>query len=121
MGLLDGDVAAAFSAIFSGFYLDGWLYRSIESGDDGMGGGSNGGFAPAEAIKFQPEATTQAMRDSPGYVDTDKRYLILAHGVAEPNTDAELEAEGKRWKVVTWSRDPAASYYDLHCRYLRDA
>lgn len=121
MGLLDGDVAAAFSAIFSGFYLNGQLYRSIEGGDDGMGGGSNGGFADPEAIKFQPEATSQAMRDSPGYIETDKRYFVLAHGVAEPTTDCEMVAEGKRWKVVNWSRDPASSYYDLHCRFLRNA
>lgn len=121
MGFLDGGVAAAFNGIFSSFYLDGSLYRPAAFTDDGAGGGSDGSFGPAEAIKVQPEATTQAMRDTPGYIDTDKRFLMLAYGFDEPTTDCELVAEGKRWSVMNWSRDPAGAYFDLHCRFLRDA
>lgn len=116
MGFLDGGVAAAFSSMFSTFYLDASLYRLATFTDDGAGGGPDQALGPAEAVKVQPEATTQAMRDAPGYVDTDKRYLMLADGVDEPNTDCELSAEGSRWSVVNWSRDPCAAYFDLHCR-----
>lgn len=121
MSSLFEGVAAAFSSTFGAFYLDASLYRPAAYTDDGEGGGTGGGFAAAEAVKVQPEATTQAMRDTPGYVDTDKRYIMLAHGVDEPNTDCELVAEGKRWSVVNWGRDPASSYYDTHCRFLRNA
>lgn len=122
MGFLDGGVSAVFDSIFSPMYLDALLYRPSTFSDDGAGGGdSAGGFATPQAVKVQPEATTQAMRDTPGYVDTDKRYLMLAHGIAEPDTDCELEAEDLRWSVFNWSRDPAGAYYDCHCRLLGDA
>jgi hypothetical protein len=113
MALLDGDVAEFFSSAFSGFYLDATLHRPAFT-DDGAGGGST--TWADEAVKVQPEATTQAMRDSPGYVDTDRRFLMLAHGVAEPTTDCELTLAGQRWAIANWSRDPAGAYYDLHGR-----
>jgi hypothetical protein len=121
MSLLEGGVADFFAAAFAGLYLDAQLYRPVPFTDDGKGGGTGGGFSAGEAVKVQPDATTQAMRDSPGYVDTDKRYIMLASGHAEPNTDCELVAEGKRWSVVNWDKDPAASYFALHCRFLRNA
>lgn len=118
MGFLDGGVAQVFSSMFSGFYLDATLFRSPDTfDDDGKGGGDDQELGDPEAVKVQPEATTQAMRETEGYVDTDKRYLMLAHGVDQPDTDCELEAEGKRWSVVNWSRDPCSAYFDLHCRY----
>jgi hypothetical protein len=119
--MLDGGLAAIFAQAFGEIYLDGALYRPATYSDDGAGGGSDGAFGDPEDVKVQPEATTQAMRDSPGYVDTDKRYLVLASGHSQPNTDCELSAEGTRWSVVNWSRDPASAYYDLHCRFLRNA
>lgn len=125
MGFLDGGVASTFASIFGGIYLDGSLFRKTTESDDGAGGGAatddDGRFGTAEPVKFQPEATTQAMRDSPGYVDTDKRYLVLAHELEEPTTDDELEAEGQRWLIVNWGRDPCGAYYDCHCRHLREA
>lgn len=121
MSLLEGDVASFFSSTFGSMYLKADLYRPNAFVDDGKGGGASGGFATAQAVKVQPEATTQAMRDSPGYVETDKRYLMLAAGIAEPTADCELVAEGKRWSLVNWSRDPCGAYFDLHCRFLRNA
>ena len=122
MSTLFESVAGAFSSAFGSFYLDASLYRPDAFEDDGKGGGTDdGGFADPEAAKVQPEATSQAMRDTPGYIDTDKRYLMLASGHDEPNTDCELVAEGSRWLVVNWSRDPAGAYYDLHCRFLASA
>lgn len=121
MGFLTGDVSALFSGMFSGFYLDGLFYRPTTWEDDGAGGGEDSDFATPEAVKVQPDATTQAMRDSPGYVDTDKRYLMLAHGVEEPTNDCELEAEDSRWLVVNWDRDPCSAYFGLHCRYKGEA
>lgn len=112
---LFGSVSAAFSTTFGGFYLDATLYRSA-GGDDGKGGGSGNGFDAGTAIKVQPDQTTQAMRDTPGYVETDKRMLMLASGLSDPDTDCEIAFQGQRWSVVNWDSDPCRSYFDLHVR-----
>lgn len=116
--LLSGGLASVFSSAFSGIYLDATLHRPTFT-DDGVGGGTT--TFSDEVIKVQPEATTQAMRDSPGYVDTDKRFLMLAFGVAEPDTDCEITLAGQRWSIANWSRDPASAYYDIHGRRAGDA
>lgn len=123
MGFLDGGVSEMFSGMFSGFYLDASLYRPATFTDDGAGGGdeSDDAFGDPEAVKVQPEATTQAMRDTPGYVDTDRRFLMLAHGVDEPTTDCELEFDSARWSIQSIGRDPASTYYDLHTRFRNAA
>lgn len=113
MGLLDGGVAAAFSAAFSGFYLDGSLYRPVTFADDGKGGGSGGGFAAPEAVKVQIDAATQAMRSADNYVETDQRISVLASGVAMITTDCEIVAGGARWGIASVAQDPAGSYYEL--------
>jgi hypothetical protein len=118
VGFLDGGVSAVFDSIFSPIYLDATLFRKPTYSDDGAGGGEDNETDAGQAVKVQPEATTQAMRETEGYADTDKRYLMLAHGIAEPSTDCELVAEDQRWSVFNWSRDPASAYYDLHCRFL---
>lgn len=119
MSFLDGGVRTVFSSIFSGIYLDAQLYRPVEFDDDGAGGGEDAGHGDPEDVKVQPEATTQAMRDTPGYVETDRRFLMLAQGIDEPDTDCELAFEGDRWSVVNWSRDPCGAYYDLHTRFRK--
>lgn len=118
MGFLDGGVASAFSGMFSGFYFDGLLFRPETFSDDGAGGGENGTFLEGEDIKFQPEKTTQDMRNREGYVETDKRYLILAYNVDQLDTDCEIEAEDQRWSIFHWDKDPAGAYYDTHCQLL---
>jgi hypothetical protein len=116
MGLLDGDIAAAFAAVFGGVYLDGSLYRPKTYADDGMGGGSAPGFAPGEPVKVQIDAASFAMRQAEGYVEGDVRILMLAHGVAAPDTDCEIAAGGTRYMIETVGTDPAGSYFELRGR-----
>jgi hypothetical protein len=111
--MLDGAVAAVFSAAFSGFYLDATLHRATFT-DDGMGGGS--ATFGEEAVKAQLDATTQAQRAAEGYTDTDQRILVLASGVDEITTDDEITVNDKRWAIASVSRDPAGAYYDLRGR-----
>jgi hypothetical protein len=60
-----------------------------------MGGGTESdGFLPAEAVKVQVDQATQAMRGADGYVEGDVRILMLAHGVAAPDTDARSRPAG---------------------------
>lgn len=116
MGLLDGGLAQIFSGAFRGIFLDAQLYRKLADADDGAGGGSTSGFADPEPVKAQLDQATQAMRDSPGYVDTDQRIIVLAHGVAEITTDDEITVKGKRWSIASVSTDPATAAYELRGR-----
>lgn len=115
MGLLDGALATAFSSAFSGFYLDATLYRATD-GDDGSGGGVGNGFDSGTPVKAQLDSTTQAMRDSPGYVDTDQRIIVLAAGVDPIDTDCEIFVAGKMWSIASVAQDPAKAYYELRGR-----
>lgn len=121
MGLLDGGIAEVFAGAFSALYLDGMLYRPVAFTDDGKGGGADGGFGAGEAVKVQIEAATQAMRSSDGFVETDQRILVLAHGVATIDTDCEIAAGGTRWMIETVATDPAGSYFELRGRRKADA
>lgn len=121
MSLLDGGMAQAFAAVFGGIYLDGTLYRARTFEDDGAGGAptrapNDDGFLPGESVKVQIDAATQAMRSAEGYVDGDVRILMLAHGVAAPDTDCEVGAGGARYMVETIGTDPCGSYYELRGR-----
>lgn len=116
MSLLNGGIAAAFAGVFGGVYLDGSLYRAAEFADDGKGGGTGGGFAAPEPVKVQIDQATQAMRSADGFVEGDVRILMLAHGVAAPDTDSEIAAGGARYMVETVGTDPAGSYYELRGR-----
>lgn len=116
MSLLDGQLAAAFAGVFGAIYLDGQLYRSNEFTDDGKGGGAGGGFKPAEPVKVQIDAATQAMRASEGFVEGDVRILMLAHGVEAPDTDAEIAAGGTRYMIESVGTDACGSYFELRGR-----
>jgi hypothetical protein len=116
VSLLDGGMAAAFAGVFGAVYLDGQLYRALEFTDDGKGGGAGDGFAPAEAVKVQVDQATQAMRGAEGYVDGDVRILMLAHGVAAPDTDCEVGAGGARYMIESVGTDACGSYYELRGR-----
>jgi hypothetical protein len=114
MGLLDGEIAAISAAAFGPLYLDGTLYR-WSTVSDGMGGGT-GGFDSGTAVKVQIDAVTEAMRQSLGFVDGDVRILMLAHGVAAPDTDCEIAAGGTRYMIESVGTDCAGSYYELRGR-----
>lgn len=117
MSLLDGQLAAAFAGVFGAVYLDGQLFRPTTYTDDGQGGGSGGDtFGPAEAVKVQIDQATQAMRMDVGFVDQDVRILMLAHGVAAPDTDCEIAAGGARYMIESVGTDSAGSYYELRGR-----
>jgi len=121
MGLLDGGIAAAFAGVFSAVYLDGTLYRPSSSADDGKGGGMASGFDSGIPVKVQIDAASQAMRSADGYVEGDVRILMLAHGVATPDTDCEIGAGGARYMIASVATDPAGSYYELRGRKASDA
>lgn len=117
MGLLDGDIAAAFAGVFGGVYLDGQLFRAIDYTDDGKGGGSpSNPFLPAEPVKVQIDQATYGMRADAGFVEGDVRILMLAHGVAAPDTDCEVAGGGARYMIASVATDPAGSYYELRGR-----
>jgi hypothetical protein len=119
MGLLDGGLAQIFHSAFSGIFLDGWLHRS-QLTDDGVGGGSES-FASPEAVKASLDAMTEAMRQQQGYVETDQRILVLAHGVDKPTTDDEITVKGKRWMIEYVGTDPATAAYELRGRLSSNA
>jgi hypothetical protein len=121
MGLLDGQLAAAFAGVFSAVYLDGTLYRPAAYADDGKGGGSSNGFGPGDPVKVQIDQATQMMQGSEGYVDGDVRILMLAHGVSAPDTDCQIAAGGKRYGVESVATDPCGSYYELRGRRVNGA
>lgn len=123
MGLLDGGIAAAFSAAFSGFYLDASLYRPSATTDDGAGGGRDAdAYAAPEAVKAQLEAATEAMRQVEGYSALDVRILVLAHGVARPTTHCQIIVQGQRYAIMPpVGRDPAGAYWDLCARPIGNA
>jgi hypothetical protein len=121
VSLLDGQLAAAFAGVFGGVYLQGSLYRARTFEDDGKGGEptrdpADDGFLPAETVKVQLDQATQAMRSTNGYVEGDVRILMLAHGVAAPDTDAEIAAGGARYMIESVGTDSAGSYYELRGR-----
>lgn len=116
MGLLNGQLAQIFAGAFAAFYLDGTLYRAAEFVDDEKGGGSGTGFASGEPVKVQIDQATEAMRQADGFIQGDVRILMLAHGVAAPNTDAEIAAGGARYMIESVATDPAGSYYELRGR-----
>lgn len=116
MGLLDGQLAAAFAGVFGAVYLDGSLYRLADFTDDGKGGGRSGGFLPPEAVKVQIDQATYQMQGADGFIEGDVRILMLAHGVAAPDTDCEIGAGGKRYMIESVAIDSAGSYYELRGR-----
>jgi hypothetical protein len=113
VGLLDGGLARIFYGAFSGIFLDATLHRAtlVENGK----GGYTQTFTD-EPVKASIDKATQAMRDSPGYVDTDQRIIVLAYGLDEIDTDCEITVKGKRWGIASVGTDPATAGYELHGR-----
>lgn len=114
MTLLEGQLAGVFASAFSAIYTNATLYRSAGV-SDGKGGGT-AGFDVGTAVKAQLEAATEAMRSSDDYTETDMRILVLAQGVARPDTDCQILVDGQRWLIAHVGRDPAGAYWDLHGR-----
>lgn len=112
MGLLDGDVAAAFGTIMGTFYRDALLIRRTIT-HDGQGGGSS---APSEtACKAQLDKTTERLYE--GNTETFQQIYVLQrlNGVqlADPTTDDEIDIDGRRWQIALIEVDPAGAYWLL--------
>lgn len=109
MGLLDGGIAAIFSAAFGTFYLDATL-RRVTLVPDGEGGGSK--IETTQACKVQRDAVTEAMRVSGGYTQDDARFLILRSPlVGVITSDDRLDFDGQTWALFNPESDPASSYW----------
>jgi hypothetical protein len=108
MGLLDGDIAAAFGAVFGSFYPDGTLHHAVRTEDDG---GSITRTWTDTAIKVQVDAVTESMRAEPGYTERDVRLIVLSHGITEPTSEDQITAGGRRWSLGNVAADPANSHW----------
>lgn len=119
-GLLDSNVLQGiFGSVLSSIYGDGQLIRVTMVRQPG--GTSIPVEQPPVAIKVQVDACTEAMRQQPGYTDTDVRLLILQSGIAgpKPTTDDIVIAQGERRKLFGITEDPARAYWEM--RGIRDA
>lgn len=120
MGLLDGSIAAIFSAAFSGLYLDGTLHAGTggPTYDDDTGdvtGYTDGGDT---AIKVQVDSATEAMRRAEGFAEGDVRLIVLAAGVPAITTDHQITARGERHAVLFAELDAAASHWVCRARLM---
>lgn len=120
MGALDGGIAAVFGAAFSGIYLPGEVFHATTA--KASGGKLTKTFGEPAPCRYQPEKTTQAMRQTEGYTDKDARFFILRAGVAPTpalDVDDEFQTSTGRWQVIAAGGDPASSYWDVHARPAR--
>lgn len=113
MTLLGGGIAQIMSQAFRSIYEDAVLHRRTVN-RDGAGGGSV--TVTNETVKAQLDRATEAMRASDGFVDTDQRIIVLAHGVAPITSDAQITLGGQLWNIASVTKDPAGAAYDCHGR-----
>lgn len=108
------DIGLAFSAAFGGPYHDA---RTIEQTapvyDDG-GSIITPGGVEYRTCSVQIDMATQAMRDSPNFVQTDVRFIVLSATLAGTlGTDAMIEVlagpHAGLWSVSSLERDPVAA------------
>lgn len=116
MGLLDGGLAQIFNSAFQGIFLDATLHRHMLT-LDGEGGGMQS--FDDEPVKASLDQATQAMREAEGFVETDQRIIVLAHGIDEITTDDEITVKGKRWMIASVATDPATAAYELRGRLAK--
>ncbi|EHJ62822.1 hypothetical protein [Novosphingobium pentaromativorans] len=110
MGLLDGDIAALFSAAFSGMYLDATVNAGTGEPIYGAGGVITGYSGSSQAAKAQVDAATQAMRQADGFAEGDVRLIILANGVAV-TSDHSVTVAGVKYSLQSVELDAAASHW----------
>lgn len=117
MGLLDGGIAAVFSAALSGLYLDATLHRGtgdpIYDDDGNITGYLDTGDV---AIKCQVDVATEAMRRAEGFAEGDARALILAQGIGEVTSDHQITVRGQLWHILSAELDAAASHWTCRAR-----
>lgn len=111
MSLLNGGIASIFGKVFAGLYLPATLRAQVRME-------TNDGSVTVETELYpclaQIDAVTEAMRQAPGYTDTDQRILILSDSLdAIPTTDDAITVGGRDWGIASVASDPAQSYWEL--------
>lgn len=117
MGLLDGGIAAVFSAALSGLYLDGTLHTG--TGDpiyDDAGNITGYTGAGDVAVKAQVDSATEAMRQAEGFAEGDARIIILAHGIGTVTSDHTITVRSAEWRLLSAELDAAASHWVCRAR-----
>jgi len=111
MALFDS-LGAALVGVMGAIYPDGTLWRPTVT--EAENGDSSVTFAP-EAVKVQQDDCTEAMRGQEGYTDKDVRLIILMRNgttvIADPTTDCQVTAAGRRWSISNISADPVSSHW----------
>lgn len=74
-----------------------------------------------KACRVQFDAATQAMRDTPGFLETDVRIIVLAASLAGTlDTSARIVVEEGQyagtWSLLSVTRDPASIGYECRAR-----
>ncbi|MDF0543337.1 hypothetical protein PX699_13345 [Sphingobium sp. H39-3-25] len=122
------DLAAAFSEIAMGFSaLLGapyWPARIIDQADvvfDAGGSIVSSGEPVMRTCQVQVDAATDAMRGQDGFVEGDRRMLVLAGSLSGViTTDARIEVLSGPfaglWMVESVARDPASIGWELRGR-----
>ena len=115
MGLLNGDIAAEFGAVFGGLYLDAKLFRQALTAD-GSGGWTAGAIAHHN-IKVQEDDLSEVARAAAGYTAKDSRFLVLTNSVPVSfplDTDWKIAFNGLVYSInPAVSLDPAKSHFVL--------
>lgn len=114
MTYLAGGTKALFGELFAGHYMAATVTdHSLTYADDGT---MTRGAGP-RSCRARVDNATQRMRESPGFVETDRALYILAASLeGELTTEAEIEIlegdyAGSTFGVASIDRPPGASYY----------
>lgn len=109
-----GEIGTAFSSMFGGpFHSARTAEQTAAVYDDG-GSIISPGSVVHRPCMVQIDTATQAMRESPGFVDTDVRFIVLASTLTGSlGTEARIEVmDGPHagvWSVEQIERDPVAA------------
>lgn len=114
MSLLDGGIRDYFGQVLSGFYLPAILVRYTKTPN------GKGGFTTSTAngnIQVQKDNADKTMRETPGFVETDVKFIILQRNAgAAPTTDDRITFQGLTWLVFRVRRDAADSHWVVHAK-----
>jgi hypothetical protein len=108
------DIGLAFSAVFGGSYHDARTIEQTAPVHDDGGSIISPGGVEHRPCSVQIDTATQAMRESPNFVQTDVRFIVLAATLTGSlGTDAMIEVltgpHAGLWSVSSLERDPVAA------------
>lgn len=118
MGLLDGQIAAVFSAALSGLYLDATMHTGTGAPIYNATTGAITGYTTGAnvAVKAQVDVATEAMRRFEGYAEGDARVIILAQGIGTVTADHQITVRGQLWHILSAELDAASSHWVCRAR-----